>query len=75
MPDAWSARNCRHVGDVRRGAGPSLAAARVRQTVPAPTGTPAEQLALDAPVTPAAEMLSSTFPHLCGAGDYVESGG
>jgi len=30
MPDAWLARNCRQVGDARRGAGPSPAAARIR---------------------------------------------
>jgi hypothetical protein len=29
MPDAWAFRNCRHVGDARRGAGPSPAAARM----------------------------------------------
>jgi hypothetical protein len=31
-----------------------------------------EGFAVDAPVPPAREMLSSTFPGLCGAGDYVE---
>ncbi len=35
----------------------------------------AGQLAVDAPVSPTREMLSSTFPELCGPGDYVESGG
>jgi hypothetical protein len=33
IPDAWVVRNCRQVGDVRRGAGPSLAAARIRRIV------------------------------------------
>jgi len=35
-----AARNCRHVGDARRGAGPSPAAARIRRTVPSPTRCP-----------------------------------
>ena len=30
---------------------------------------------VDPPVAPLGEMLSSTFPALCGAGDYVEPGG
>jgi hypothetical protein len=34
-----------------------------------------EQLALDPPVAPAREMLSSTFSGLCGTGNYVEPGG
>src|ERR1700678_745651 len=33
MPDAWAFRNCRHVGDARRGAGPRPAAARIRRIV------------------------------------------
>src|SRR3954463_8375729 len=33
-PEAWAARNCLHVGDARRGAGPSPAAARIRRIVP-----------------------------------------
>ena len=37
MPCAWAVRNCRHVGDARRGAGPSPAAARIRRIVPSPT--------------------------------------
>jgi hypothetical protein len=40
MPDAGAARNCRHVGDERRGAGPSPAAARIRRIVPSPTRYP-----------------------------------
>jgi len=36
MPDAWAARNCRRVGDARRGAGPRPAA-RIRRIVPSPT--------------------------------------
>src|ERR1039457_2095868 len=35
----------------------------------------AGQLAVDPAVPPFGEMLSSTFPTLCGPGDYVESGG
>ena len=34
------ARNCRQVGDARRGAGPSPAAARIRRIVPSPTRYP-----------------------------------
>ena len=37
IPDAWEARNCRQVGDARRGAGVNPAAARIRRMVPAPT--------------------------------------
>ncbi len=33
IPDAWAARNCRQVGDARRGAGVSPAAARIRRMV------------------------------------------
>jgi hypothetical protein len=33
------------------------------------------QLVVDPPVSPPAEMLSSTFQQLCEPGDYVESGG
>ena len=40
IPDAWAARNCRHVGDARRGAGPSPAADRIRRIVPSPTRYP-----------------------------------
>ena len=36
IPAAWEARNWRHVGDARRGAGVSPAAARIRRIVPAP---------------------------------------
>ena len=36
IPDAWEARNCRQLGDVRRGAGVSPAAARIRRIVPSP---------------------------------------
>ncbi|MGO9193222.1 MAG: hypothetical protein ACLP8X_32880 [Streptosporangiaceae bacterium] len=34
IPDAWDVRNWCHVGDVRRGAGPSPALARIRRIVP-----------------------------------------
>ena len=40
ISDAWEARNCRQVGDVRRGAGASPAAARIRRMVPAPMRCP-----------------------------------
>ncbi|HEY6313324.1 MAG TPA: BREX system ATP-binding domain-containing protein [Streptosporangiaceae bacterium] len=40
IPDAWEARNCRQVGDARRGEGLSLAAARIRRIVPAPMRWP-----------------------------------
>jgi hypothetical protein len=40
MPYACVIRNCRHVGDARRGAGPSPAAARIRRIVPASTRYP-----------------------------------
>jgi hypothetical protein len=36
IPDAWEFRNCGQVGDVRRGAGFSPAAARIRRIVPSP---------------------------------------
>jgi hypothetical protein len=39
MPDACAIRNCRHVGDARRGAGPSPPAARKR-TAPGERGRP-----------------------------------
>ena len=35
IPDAWEARNWRQVGDARRGAGVSPAAAMIRRMVPA----------------------------------------
>jgi hypothetical protein len=54
IPDAWAARNCRQVGDARRGAGVSPAAARIRRIAPAPMRYPeAEELALDATVSTA----------------------
>lgn len=40
MPDAWAARKWRHVGDARRGARLSPAAARIRRIVPSPTRCP-----------------------------------
>lgn len=40
MPDAWEVKNCRQVGEVGRGAGPSPAAARIRRIVPSPTLCP-----------------------------------
>jgi hypothetical protein len=40
MPDAWAVRNCRHVGDARRGAGPRPTACRIRRIVPSPTRHP-----------------------------------
>jgi hypothetical protein len=33
------------------------------------------EFAVDPAVSPSRKMLSSTFPDLCGPGDYVESGG
>ena len=67
MPDAWLARNCRQVGDARRGAGPSPAAARIRRIVPLPHPVPqADQLALDALVPPARALprqLLHQLPH------------
>jgi hypothetical protein len=30
MPASWACRNCRHLGDARRGAGPKPTAARIR---------------------------------------------
>jgi hypothetical protein len=33
-PAAWEVRNCRQVGEIRRGAGPSPTAARIRRMVP-----------------------------------------
>ena len=52
MP-GMSSLNWRHVGDVRRGAGPSPALARIRRIVPS-TGSmaQAEQLTLDPAVSP-----------------------
>ncbi len=40
IQDAWEVRNCRQVGDVRRGAGLSPAAARIRRIVPSPMRWP-----------------------------------
>jgi hypothetical protein len=40
IPDAWEAGNCCQVGDARRGAGVSPAAARIRRIVPAPIRYP-----------------------------------
>jgi hypothetical protein len=40
IPAAWEARNCRQVGDARRGAGVSPAATRILRIVPAPTRYP-----------------------------------
>jgi hypothetical protein len=40
IPDAWEARNCRQVGDARRGAGARPATARIRRIVPAPIRYP-----------------------------------
>jgi hypothetical protein len=40
IPEAWEVRNCRQVGDARRGAGLSPAAARIRRMVPSPTRWP-----------------------------------
>jgi hypothetical protein len=36
IPAAWEARKCCQVGQTRRGAGPSPAAARIRRIVPSP---------------------------------------
>ena len=55
-PWAWAARNCRQVGDARRGAGFSRAALRILRIVPSPTRraeAEAEEFALDAPISPA----------------------
>ena len=40
IPDAWDVGNWRHVGEVRRGAGPSPALARIRRIVPLPARWP-----------------------------------
>ena len=40
MPRAWAVRNCRQVGDPRRGAGVSPASARIRRIVPSPMRCP-----------------------------------
>jgi hypothetical protein len=40
MPEAWAVRNCREVGDARRVAGPSPAAARILRIVPSPIRQP-----------------------------------
>ena len=40
MPEAWEVRNCRQVGEARRGAGQSPAAARIRWMVLSPTRRP-----------------------------------
>ena len=40
IPEAWETRNCRQVGDARRGAGVSPAATRIRRIVPAPMRWP-----------------------------------
>ena len=45
MPDPWAARNCRHVGDACRGAGPSPAAARIRRILTAAGLRPAPRRA------------------------------
>jgi predicted transposase YbfD/YdcC len=40
IPDAWEVRNCRQVGDTRRGAGVRPASARIRRIVPSPVRCP-----------------------------------
>jgi hypothetical protein len=54
MPDACEVRNCRQVGEVRRGAGPNPAAARIPADRAFTDLVPESgELALDAPTTPA----------------------
>ena len=71
---AWERRNLAQVVEVRSGAGSIPACWRI-----CPHGgggdldAEDEQFAVDAAVAPAGEMLSSTFPRLCGAGDYVNA--
>ena len=53
MPDAWAFRNCRHVADARRGAGPPGGGQDpADRPLPHPVPQPVH-LALDAPVSPA----------------------
>ena len=53
IPAAWAARNCRQLGDGRRGAGASRPPARIRRIVPAPIRLPeAEELTLYPAVPP-----------------------
>jgi len=76
IASAWQRRNCGQVGPVRRGAGPMPWVLRISHTVDAATLTPqAGQFPVDPAVAPSVEMLSSTFPVLCGTGNYVEPGG
>jgi hypothetical protein len=62
IPEACELRNCRQVGDARRGAGLNPAAAGIRRMVPG-AGAVAEtdELALDAPVAPA-RVLPGQLP-------------
>jgi hypothetical protein len=64
MPDAGAARNCRHVGDARRGAGPEPGGGQDPADRPLPLLLPhARQLALDPPVTPAGVLESTDTGH------------
>ncbi len=65
-------------GTAARSATPAAAPGRTRRRPGSGGSSPphrvsqAKQLTLDAPISPAREMLSSTFLRLCEAGGYVE---
>src|SRR5271169_873625 len=62
IPDAWEARNCRQVGDARRRGGHEPGGGQdPADRSRADAIAEAEEFALDAAVSPAGEMLSSTF--------------
>ena len=67
MPDAWAFRNCRHVADARRGAGPP-GGGQDPADRPLPHPVPqAGQLTLNTPVSPARVLprqLLHQRPHL-----------
>jgi hypothetical protein len=64
IPDAWVVRNCRQVGDARRGAGPSPAAARIRRIVPSPPGAPGQAAHPEYAGSPA-RVLPRQLLHQC----------
>jgi hypothetical protein len=64
IPAAWACRNCRQVGPDRRGAGSMPATRRISHTVDGATAMPFRQLAVNAAVSPAVKMLSSTLSAL-----------